>query len=85
MIPANIDYQSLISDLNRWGIRDYKIEAICGLPEGRIAKIKCGATKDMVYPNAARFYNFWWDEAVKRGYEVSHGTSSLQPLGATTT
>lgn len=84
MIPAHIDYLALLADLNEWGIRDYKIEAICGLPEGRIAKLKCGATRDMVYPNAARLYNFWFDEAAARGIDVPRGTSSLQALSATT-
>jgi hypothetical protein len=39
----------------------------------------------MVYENAARLYNFWFDEATRRGAEVSHGTSTLQAPAATTT
>lgn len=84
MIPANLDYHQMIADLNGWGIRDYKIEAICGLPQGRIAKFKCHAQKSMIYENAARLYNFWHDEAVARDADVPHGTSSLQPLAETT-
>lgn len=84
MIPANLDYRQILADLNAWGVRDYKIEAICALPVGRLAKIKCGATKDMVYPNAARLYNFWLDERARRDEDGSRETSSLQSLNATT-
>lgn len=85
MIPAHIDYLGVLTDLNAWGIRDYKIEAMCGLPEGRIAKIKCGATRSMIYANAARLYNLWESEAVSRGILVSRETSFLQAAVATTT
>lgn len=85
MIPANLDYLAILEDLNRWGIRDYKIEAICGLGQGRVSQFKCGWAKSMVYENAARLYNFWFDEAQRRGIDVSHGTSTLQALDATTT
>ena len=84
MIPAQIDYMALVNDLNGWGIRDYKIEAICGLNQGTIAKLKCRAQRSMVYENAARLYNFWHDEAVARGVHVPHGTSSSQSLPTTT-
>jgi hypothetical protein len=85
VIPANIDYLAIIEDLNRWGIRDYKIEAICGLGQGRISQVKSGWAKRMLYENAARLYNFWLDEAVKHADEGSRETSILQPLSATTT
>lgn len=84
MIPANLDYMSLIGDLNDWGIRDSKIEAICGLNQGLIAKFKCRAQRSMIYENAARLYNFWHDEALAHGVHVPHGTSSSQPLPTTT-
>lgn len=85
MIPADIDLISTLADLNAWGIRDYKIEAMCGLSEGRIAKIKCGATKSMIYANAARLYNLWFDEAIARGVTVPCETSSFQAVVETTT
>lgn len=81
-MPADIDYLGILADLNAWGIRDYKIEAMCGLPEGRVAKIKCGATKSMIYANAARLYNLWESEAIAHGIDVPRGTSSLQAEGA---
>ncbi len=84
MIPANLDYLALLSDLNGWGIRDYKIEAICGLNQGLVAKLKCGAQRSMLYENAARLYNFWLDEAIARGAKVPHGASFPQALDATT-
>lgn len=84
MIPANLDYRQILADLNGWGVRDYKIEAICALSVGHLAKIKCGATKDMVYPNAARLYNFWLDERERHEEDASRETSSFQPLVATT-
>lgn len=85
MIPANLDYMALVRDLNGWGIRDFKIEAICGLNQGLVAKLKCGAQRSMHYENAARLYNFWHDEAVAHGAHVPHGTSNSQTLDATTT
>lgn len=83
MIPAHIDFLSVLTDLNTWGIRDYKIEAICGMQKGHLAKLRCGAQRSMIYENAARLYNFWFDEATARN--VPHGTSSSQPLAETTT
>ena len=83
MIPANIDYLSVLADLNGWGIRDYKIEAICGLSKGHVAQLKCGDIREMKYPNAARLYNFWFDEAKARGVQVPHETSHSHTLGET--
>lgn len=82
MIPAGIDYKGIIADLNTWGIRDYKIELICGFTIGYIAQVKCGAIKQMTYPRAAVLFNFWEDEAKLR---VSHETFSSQSLTATAT
>ncbi len=84
MIPASLDYLAMITQLNDWGIRDFKIETICYLNRGHVAKIKCGAQRSMVYENAARLYNFWHDEAIARGVHVPHGTSFSQTLDATT-
>lgn len=84
MIPANVDYLALLGDLNRWGIRDYKIEAICGLGNGHVAQLKCGAIKDMKYRNAARLYNFWFDESLAHGEDVPCETSCSRTLPATT-
>ena len=85
MIPANLDYLAMLADLNRWGIRDFKIEAICDLNQGLVAKLKCGAQRSMHYENAARLYNFWHDEAIERGAHVPHCASNSQTLDATTT
>lgn len=65
MIPANVDHVSILADLNGWGIRDYKIEAICGFSIGYVAQLKCGNVKQMSYQRAARLYNFWFDEAAR--------------------
>ena len=62
MIPAFIDYQAIISDLNRWGIVDFKIEMICGLSRGHVSQLKSDAKIRISYDIAARLYNFWWDE-----------------------
>jgi hypothetical protein len=84
MIPARLDYLAMIADLNRWGIRDYKIENICALNQGLIAKLKCAAQRSMGYEKAARLYNFWLDEALAHGEHVPRGTSFPQTLDATT-
>lgn len=65
MIPANIDHLAILIDLNSWGIRDYKIELICGFSVGYVSQIKGGNVKQMSYQRAARLYNFWFDEAAR--------------------
>jgi hypothetical protein len=62
MIPANIDHVSIVEDLNKRGIRDFKIETICGFSCGYVAQLKCGNIKQMTYQRAARLYNFWRSE-----------------------
>lgn len=70
MIPANIDYLSIIGELNAFGIVDSKIELICGLAQGRVRHLKNAHCQDMTYQNAARLYNFWAAERHERGLEV---------------
>jgi len=61
-IPALIDAMSIVADLNRWGVADYKIEMICGFSLGYLAQLKHGNIRVMGYPKAARLYNFWVGE-----------------------
>ena len=63
MIPVEIDAPQLISDLNRWGWRDFKIETVCGFSSGYIAQIKHGTLKKLSYQRAARLFNFWEEES----------------------
>ena len=81
MIPANIDHRAIIAELNAWGLRDYKIEAICGFSVGYVAQLKCGNIEQMTYQRAARLYNFWCDEV---RLQVSHGTLQTQSHATTT-
>ena len=81
MIPANIDHVAILLELNAWGLRDYKIEAICGFSVGYVAQLKCGNVQQMTYQRAARLYNFWFDE---RGQRVPHETLSSHNAPATT-
>lgn len=67
MIPANIDYRAIVQELESFGFGPYKIDLICGFHEGAVADIAAGRTREMSYQRAARLYNFWWDERVKRG------------------
>lgn len=67
MIPANIDLLGIIADLNRWGIGDRKIEAICNFSVGYATHTKNGKIKEMSYQKAARLYNFWLEECELRG------------------
>lgn len=85
-IPANIDLVGMISDLNKWGIGDKKIEAICGFSQGYVTHMKAGRWRDMTYQRAARLYNFWWDECRLHGLIVSvHApVENSHPLAATT-
>lgn len=72
MIPANIDHVSIVADLNARGLKDFKIETICGFSSGYIAQLKCGNVKQMTYQRAARLYNFWLSEV--EGPSDSRGT-----------
>lgn len=82
MIPADIDPKGIIADLNTWGIRDYKIEMICGFSIGYVAQLKCGAIQQMTYQRAARLFNFWFDEA---RLHVPCETLQTHTVAATTT
>lgn len=82
MIPANIDYQSIVQELNAFGIGDYKLEAICGFSDGYIRHLKNGSYRDMTYQRAARLYNFWCEERALRGLDVFTHIAPLFPVDA---
>ena len=89
MIPAHIDYQAIVQELNGWGYGCFKIDTICGFSEGYTVKILNGAFENMTYPRAARLYNFWWEERQLRGLHVFTTVlpllpEKLQVLAATT-
>jgi hypothetical protein len=80
LIPANIDHAAIIADLNARGLRDFKIETICGFSIGYVAQLKCGGVKQMSYQRAARLYNFWLSEV-----EDPRGTLPIHIVTATAT
>lgn len=90
MIPANIDYQAVVQELNKFGINNYKLEAICGFSEGYITHLMAGDYRDMSYQRAARLYNFWCEERQARGLWVFTSMVNIfapeknQALAATT-
>jgi hypothetical protein len=59
LIPAAIDIDQILADLARVGWLDYKIEIACGFSRGYIAQVKRRDDPKMLYPHAARLYNFW--------------------------
>ena len=61
-IPAHIDHQAIIKDLNALGHKDYSIEMLCGYSIGYVAQLKCGNIQRMSYDRAARLYNIWVEE-----------------------
>jgi hypothetical protein len=77
MIPANIDHVAICHDLNEWGIKDYKIEMICGFTEGYVHHLKTGGVRQMAYQRAARLYNFWFEEKAARVCVVQFGQGML--------
>lgn len=82
MIPANVDHIQILADLNIWGLRDYKIEAICGFSIGYVSYLKGNPDTRMSYDRAARLYNFWWDEQKardSRGTEQTHNAAQTEP------
>lgn len=70
MIPANIDVKAIMEDLNRWGIGDRKIEAICDFSDGYARHAKNGKFKEMGYHKVARLYNFWIEECLLHEVEI---------------
>lgn len=70
MIPANIDYQAIVRELNSYGFGNYKIDTICGFADGCVAYVMAGYNRDMTYQRAARLYNFWCEERTQRGLDV---------------
>lgn len=60
--PAHVDVQSILRDLNSWGIKDYKIEAICGFSPHYVGQLKCGNIRRISFEYGARLHNFWVDE-----------------------
>lgn len=72
-LPPFIDHVQLLRDLNRFGWRDYKLEAACGFSVGYIAKLREDPHQRMFYPSAARLWNLWRDEIERSG--VSHETT----------
>lgn len=81
-IPVSLDHTQILDSLNQWGIRDYKIEAICGFTIGYVAQLRCGAIKQMTYQRAARLYNFY---VAEWHLNASRGTLSSQCATETTT
>jgi hypothetical protein len=63
VIPVEIDVQQIIADLNSWGWVDHKIEMVCGLSNGYVAKVRLGARPMRPYQYCARLYNFWEEES----------------------
>lgn len=79
-IPAKLDVLQILEDLNASGIRDYKIEMICGCGEGYVSHLKAGRILSLRYETAARLFNLWRDELQLR---VSRGTEIPQDLTLT--
>jgi hypothetical protein len=61
-VPAAIDIDAILADLNAAGWLDYKIEVVCGFSRGYIAQLKRRDDRDVFYRHGARLYNFWLDE-----------------------
>lgn len=57
MIPETIDVLTLLSDLNRCGWRDYKIEIECEFAKGYISALKARRVKNPHYTATARLFN----------------------------
>lgn len=65
MIPAALDVDQMLADLNAVGWLDYKIEIACGFSKGYIAQLKRREDREVFYKHGARLYNFWFDHAPK--------------------
>lgn len=72
MIPEKIDAPALIADLNKWGMKDSKIEFACGFSGGYVAQIKCGNLKRMSYPKGAALLNLHEERMIK---SLAHSNS----------
>jgi hypothetical protein len=78
MIPPAIDVLQIVSDLNGWGWRDYKIEVACGLGSGYIAQVRCGGIKEPAYGKAARLHNFWFEQRTVETSKAEHLQTRLE-------
>lgn len=72
MIPVEIDVDGILRDLNAWGWRDQKIEAVCGFSDGYCAKLRAGPRPKRPYQYLARLHNFWESEG-----ELAAGRQTL--------
>jgi len=71
MIPAQLDYVTMLERLNSCGWTNWRLDAILGYSPGYCSQVKCGNVKEMTYPKASRFYNFWYEERLARGLDVN--------------
>ena len=65
-IPMKLDTVMMVADLNRWGLRDFKITTICNFDRAYIAKLRAGKIKTPSYDLGAQLYNLWEQEAIAR-------------------
>lgn len=61
-IPAKLDLEEILRNLNEWGFKDYKIEMACGWGEGYVSHLKAGRIISVRFESGARLFNLWRDE-----------------------
>lgn len=59
LIPLEVDFRALVAGLNAAGIKDHKIEMLCGFSKGYVAQLRCGNIGRMSFNHGARLYNLW--------------------------
>ena len=78
MIPAHLDFNALIADLNAAGLTRSKIEYLCGFSECYLSHLTRGKISDMTYRRAAKLYNLHQQECAGQKSLPSAGT--IQPI-----
>ena len=64
MIPESVNWIAVLDELNRLGLKDGKVEAICDLTKGYLSQIRCGNVKRLGYDKGAKLMNLL-DEEMK--------------------
>jgi hypothetical protein len=63
MIPAKLDIEQILDDLERWGWLRYKIEVYCGMSAGYVTRLRDGGIQNVSYVYGARLHNLWVSES----------------------
>lgn len=77
MIPAHLDFNALIADLEGVGLCRSKIEYLCGFSECYLSHVTRGKISDMTYRRAAKLYNLHAREVGQKSLPIAGTTGQI--------